>query len=431
LNKDILKLAIPNIISNVSVPLVGLADLAILGHSGHISYLGGAVLGGMVFNFLYWNFAFLRMGTSGITAQAFGAKDTEKQALTLFRSLSIGFIAAVLIIMLQIPIEKIAFYLIDGTEAVKAEARNYFYIRIYAAPATICIYALTGWYIGMQNSILPMFIAILINISNVLLNYYFVFVKGLNTEGVALGTLIAQYIGLLASIAGLAFFYRAHFKYFIIKQILKLSDLKDFMQVNSHIFIRTFCVIAVMTFFTSKSAGFSNEVLAINAVLLQFFLLFSYFIDGFAFAAEALTGRFVGENNKQKLQQSMKLIIKWGLFLSIAVSVVFIIADENIVKMMTDDVGVQQGSNEYIWWLKLIPIAGFMAFVWDGIYIGATASRYMMYSLVVASSIFFIAYFSFNNIIGNHALWLAFYGYLISRGLYQTLYLKKAILTKI
>lgn len=427
INKQILKLAFPNIISNVSVPLLGLADLAILGHLNNISYLGGVALGTIIFDFLYWNFAFLRMGTSGITAQAYGKKDQIKQTQTLVRSFLIGITAALLLIILQIPIEKLAMFALDGSPEVKAEASEYFKIRIYAAPATIGIYALTGWFIGMQNSIIPMIVALTINISNFLFSFSFVYWFGMKTEGVALGTVLAQYLGIIVSLFFLLIKYKKHFIKEHIFHSINIAELKEFLTVNIDIFIRTFCVIIVMTFFTSTSAGLSNEILAVNAMLLRFFLLFSYFIDGFAFAAEALTGKYVGAGNTEKLKQTIWLIIKWGLFLSISISLVFILADTTLIALLTSDTLVQQQSIEFMWWLKLIPIVAFMAFVWDGIYIGATATKEMRNSLLIAFILFFSFYFAFKPFTGNHSLWLAFYAYLLSRGIYQTFTLKKAI----
>jgi len=430
MRKKILSLAIPNVISNITIPLLGMVDMIVLGQLDDVKYLGAVTLGSFIFNFIYWNFAFLRMGSSGLTAQAYGEKNQDKQAALLGRGVFIGVLGGILLIALQMIIAHSAFYLVNGTEEVEAIARNYFYVRIYAAPATLCLYALTGWFIGMQNAIIPMKISIGINIVNIVFNVLFVLYLNMNEVGVALGTVLAQYTGSIIAIILLLKRYKHIVRLINFKKIVEAKELRRFFKVNRDIFIRTFFVTIVMTFFISKSAGYDVYILAINSVLIQYFYMFSFFIDGFAYAGEALTGKYIGAKNQQKLIDSSKSLFKWGIGLGIVVSIVFILLGENLLDLITDDVQVIEGSKEYLWWLKFIPIASMAAFIWDGIYIGATATKEMRNSLLFASFLFFIFFYSLRDSIGNHSLWLAFYAYMFGRGIYQTIFAQKAIYKK-
>lgn len=427
MQKKILRLAIPNVISNISVPLLGMVDMFILGHLDDIKYLGAVTLGSFVFNFIYWNFAFLRMGSSGLTAQAYGEKNEKKQISILGRGLIIGILGGILLISLQYFIDNVAFYLIDGSAEVERLAQNYFYVRIYAAPATLCLYALTGWFIGMQNSIVPMWISIVINLCNIVLNIYFVLHLQMNEVGVAIGTVISQYIGLTLAIIFLIKKYKHLLPSIDKKNILNPGELSRFFKVNKDIFIRTFFVTLVMSFFITKSAGYDDHILAINSVLIQYFLMFSFFIDGFAYAGEALTGKYVGAKNYAKLVLSSKSLFKWGAGLSLMVCAVFLLLGDSMLSFISNDALIIEGSHEYLWWLKFIPIVSMAAFVWDGIYIGATATREMRNSLIVSSILFFAVFFLFRNTLGNHSLWLAFYAYMIGRGVMLTILSKGAI----
>lgn len=431
MHKKILDLAIPNIISNITIPLLGIVDLAIVGRMGDEMYIGGIALGGMIFNFIYWGFGFLRMGTSGFTAQACGAKDNRESILILSRALLVALLGGIALILLQIPIGQLSFFLIDGGENVEALASEYFYIRIFAAPATISLYALTGWFLGMQNARYPMIIAIVVNLLNVGFNFLFVFGLGMKTEGVAYGTLWAQYSGFLLGIFLLIKKYRHLFPLWNYQLMIRWKALKIFFLVNRDIFIRTLCLIFVFTYFTSKSAGTNDVVLAVNTLLLQFFFIFSYLIDGFAYAAEALVGKYIGERNKADLHRSIKLLFVWGTIISIPFSIIYFFAGEYLLLILTNDIDLIEYAQDFMPWVVALPVVSFVSFLWDGIYIGATASRAMRNTMLIATLMFFPVVLIFYPIIGNHSLWLAMLLFLAGRGISQSIIAPKAIYSKL
>ncbi|GET29998.1 MATE family efflux transporter [Prolixibacter sp. SD074] len=431
MNRKILDLAVPNIISNITVPLLGLVDMALMGHLGSSVYIGAISLGGVIFNFLYWMFAFLRMGTSGFTAQATGRKDRNESELILGRSFVLALFFGVLLIILQIPIEWISFRILGGSEEVKQLASQYFFIRIWAAPATIGLYSLTGWFIGMQNARIPMIVAIIINIANIIFSVFFVFVLGMKSAGVAMGTVLSQYMGLLLSLWFIHKKFGSPFSYLSRKQVLEVKALRIFMRVNRDIFIRTLCIIGVFTFFTSKSAAMNNTVLAVNSLLLQFFMFFSFFMDGFAYAGEALAGKYFGAGSKSKLKKVSRLLFLWGISLGILFSLIYFLAGNQIIALLTDQASLREAARPFIWWTALVPISGFAAFIWDGIYIGATASKGMRNSMLAATFLLFIPVFIiFQHQLGNNALWLAMILFLFGRGLFQTFLAQRAIFSR-
>lgn len=427
MQKEVLKLAIPNVISNVVVPLLGLVDMAVMGHLNEVKYLGGVALGVVVFNFIYWNFAFLRMGSSGLTAQAFGARNHEECSLILSRALVVGLVGAVMLIACQTVIDRVAFNVLDGSPEVKELAREYFYIRIYAAPATIGMYALTGWFIGMQNSMVPMIVSIAVNATNIVLNLFFVYRLGMKTDGVALGSLVAQYLGLVLCLVFLLGKYRHMFRGLKPGRVFIRAEFVYFFKVNADIFIRTLFVILVMTFFTSKSAGINNATLAVNAIFMQLMLTYSFFIDGFAYAAEALVGKYTGARDRRGLLASVKVIFGWAAGISLAMFVLLALFNAPLLSLLTRDAGVLGLSRSYIWWLICVPLVAMFAFVWDGVYIGAAASKGMRNSLIISATVFFVLYFLLRGKLGNHALWLSFYAYLLTRGIYQSLRARKYV----
>ena len=322
-SQRILHIAIPSIISNITVPLLGLIDVTIVGHLGSASYIGAIAVGGMLFNMIYWIFGFLRMGTSGLTAQAYGAHDLKEVTRILLRSTSISLMLALALLILQYPIRLIAFELIDTSAEVQQLATLYFHICIWGAPATLGLYSFSGWFIGMQNSRFPMFIAITQNIVNIVASLLFVFVFGMKVEGVALGTLIAQYAGLFMAYLLWLRYYRPLRKYISRKQLFTHDAMKRLFQVNRDIFLRTLCLVAVTVFFTSTGAAFGDVVLAVNTLLMQLFTLFSYIMDGFAYAGEALTGKYIGAGNRQELQRTIRHLFGWGIALSLAFTLLY------------------------------------------------------------------------------------------------------------
>ncbi len=412
MNKKILQLAIPSIVSNI-------IDVAIVGHLGSAAYIGAIAVGGMLFNIIYWLFGFLRMGTSGMTSQAFGQRDLKEVTRVLLRAVGVGLFIALCLLLLQYPIRKIAFLLIDATPEVRELATVYFNICVWGAPAVLGLYSFAGWFIGMQNSRFPMFIAITQNVVNIVASLSFVYLLDMKIEGVALGTLIAQYAGLfMASLLWLRYYGRLKIA-FRWREIIGKTAMKRFFQVNSDIFFRTLCLVAVTTFFTSTGARQGDVVLAVNTLLMQLFTLFSYIMDGFAYAGEAMTGRYVGARNNTGLQRMIRLLFRWGWGLSLSFTILYMIGGQDFLGLLTNDTIVINAAGSYYYWVLAIPLAGFAAFLWDGILIGATATRLMLYSMLVASGLFFVVYYLFYGVMGNHALWMAFLIYLSLRGIMQ------------
>lgn len=427
-SQRILHIAIPSIISNITVPLLGLIDVTIVGHLGSASYIGAIAVGSMLFNIIYWIFGFLRMGTSGLTAQSYGAHDLKEVTRILLRSTGISLMLALALLILQYPIRLIAFELIDTSAEVQQLATLYFHICIWGAPATLGLYSFSGWFIGMQNSRFPMFIAITQNIVNIVASLLFVFVFGMKVEGVALGTLIAQYAGLFMAYLLWLRYYRPLRKYISRKQLFTHDAMKRLFQVNRDIFLRTLCLVAVTVFFTSTGAAFGDVVLAVNTLLMQLFTLFSYIMDGFAYAGEALTGKYIGAGNRQELQRTIRHLFGWGIALSLAFTLLYGIGGKEFLGLLTNEQSVISASGDYFYWVLAIPLAGFAAFLLDGICIGATSTHIMLKAMVVASGSFFLIYYSLHNVLHNHALWLGFIVYLALRGIMQALLLKSSSL---
>jgi MATE family multidrug resistance protein len=424
MNKRILNLAIPNIISNLSVPLLGMADIAMLGRLGSEQYIGAISLGSLIFSFIYWMFSFLRMGTSGMTAQSFGEKDDYKSFRIMLRAGIVALFFAFILIIIQDFISFISFIMLNGSEEVEILAHNYFSIRIFAAPATLLLYVFSGWFIGMQNSKFPMYITIFINLVNLAFNYMFIFYFGMNVEGVALGTVMSQYLGLFLAILLFLVKYRRVMVKISLKQVLIKSELIKYMNVNKDFFFRTLCIIMAIATFTNMSASQGDQILAVNTILLQFFYLFSFFADGFAYAAESLTGRFVGERNKEKIDKLLVRIFIWGSGIAVLGSVTFHYGGEFILRILTtDDISIEI-AKEYLVWCVYLPVLSFASYIWDGVYIGATESKGLMYSTLIALFIVFFPIILIMYDDNNHYLWLAFISFLFARGVYQTLFYK-------
>lgn len=429
-NRSILRLAIPNIISNITVPLVGMADLAILGHlkDSPEEYIGAIALGGMIFNFIYAIFSFLRMGTTGFTAQAYGAGKKVETGLIFGRAMLVALAGGLLLIILQVPIDWFTFRIIESSPELEALASEYFNIRIWAAPATLGLYALMGWFLGMQNARIPMVLAILINVINVGANYFFVYGLGLRSDGVAWGTLIAQYTGFIVAIVLFLRYYRHSLAEWSFTAMMKLSALKRFFMVNRDIMIRTVLLILAFSLFTATSAGISGDILAVNTLLLQFLFLFSYFIDGFAYAAESLAGRFFGAGDPAALKKFTRYIFGWGLLICIPFSLAYLAAGHHILYILTDSREVIAQALPYLPWLALVPIVSFAAFIWDGIFTGCTATAAMRNTMIIASlAVYLPLNYTLTIPWGNNGLWLAMIAFMATRSLIMTLYAPRAI----
>lgn len=415
INKRILQIAVPSIISNITVPLLGLIDVTIVGHLGAAAYIGAIAVGGMLFNIIYWIFGFLRMGTSGMTSQAYGKHDLDEVARLLLRSVGVGLLIAIILVALQYPIRKLAFTFIQTTEEVERLATLYFRICIWGAPAMLGLYGFAGWFIGMQNSRFPMYIAITQNIVNIAASLCFVYLFHMKVAGVAWGTLTAQYAGFLMALLLWRRYYGGLKKHVAWHEVLKKEAMLRFFQVNRDIFLRTLCLVIVTLFFTSAGAAQGEIVLAVNTLLMQLFTLFSYIMDGFAYSGEALVGKYVGANNQLALYRTVRQLFIWGVGLSTGFTLLYFFGGKSFLGLLTNEISVIREAGNYFYWVLAIPLTGFAAFLWDGIFIGATATRQMFYSMLVASGSFFLVYYSLHEWMGNHALWLAFIVYLSLR----------------
>ena len=428
LNRDILRLAIPNIISNITVPLLGLVDMILMGHQDSVAYIGAIGLGGTIFSVLYSFFSFMRAGTTGFTAQAYGAHDESEISYSFYRSISIALMATILVLALQRPIEWISMKLLNGSDEVLQHTAQYFRVRIWAAPAVLCLYAFNGWYIGLQNTTIPMTIAILINVVNIALSILFVNGMGMGVQGVALGTVVAQYCGLLTA---LIFLFTKYRRYLIPVQkevLLQRDKLRRFFKVNTDFMIRSILLILSIAFFTNQSAKLGDDILAVNMILMQFFYIFSYFTDGFAYAGEALVGRFTGAHDLDKLKKTVKYLLIWGVCLSVPFTLLYWAFPETFIHLISDQPEVAQQARPYYIYMILIPIITFAAFLWDGIYIGATAASAIRNTMIIASLVIFLpACLLLMPRFGNDGLWIAFMLFMVARGLTMSLMARKAI----
>lgn len=430
MNKKILRLAIPFIISNITVPLVGTVDTSLMGYHGSQAHLGAIGLGSSIFSFLYWNFAFIRMSMAGMAAQAYGAKDKKELTVLLGRSIVIALVAAFLLLVLQEPLARLTFWISKGDVDVEQYALEYFYVRIWAAPATIVMYSLIGWLIGMQNAKAPMLIALLINGVNIGVSAFLVIGLGMKATGVAWGTVIAQYLGLGLAIIIMFVKYREYLVPVPLSQLFQGSSFIKYFKVNRNVFIRTFFVMFVLTYYNFASAEQGKLILGVNVIFLQLIYTFSFFIDGFANAAEAIIGRYVGALEKVNLKKAVRSLFQWGSGLGVAFTVAYILIFDLLVRIFTNDPAIISKANEFSYWIMLLPLVSFTAFVWDGIYLGATATREYLISTLMAAVIFFVLYYGLRNTIGNHALLLSQLSFFAIRGIIQTFYYKTAILER-
>ena len=375
INKRILQIAVPSIISNITVPLLGLIDVTIVGHLGAAAYIGAIAVGGMLFNIIYWICGVLRMGTSGMTSQAYGKHDLDEVARLLLRSVGVGLLIAIILVTLQYPIRKLAFTFIQTTEEVERLATLYFRICIWGAPAMLGLYGFAGWFIGMQNSRFPMYIAITQNIVNIAASLCFVYLFHMKVAGVAWGTLTAQYAGFLMALLLWRRYYGGLKKHVAWHEVLKKEAMLRFFQVNRDIFLRTLCLVIVTLFFTSAGAAQGEIVLAVNTLLMQLFTLFSYIMDGFAYSGEALVGKYVGANNQPALYRTVRQLFIWGVGLSTGFTLLYFFGGKSFLGLLTNEISVIREAENYFYWVLAIPLTGVAAFLWDGIFIGATATR--------------------------------------------------------
>lgn len=428
MNKQIIRLAVPNIISNLSVPILGAVDIALMGRLESERHLGAVAIGAAIFNMLYWGFGFLRMSTTGLTAQAHGANNHRESILILTRGLLVAVAVSVSLILTQSLIANISFYLIDASTEVEQLARQYFLIRIYAAPAALSIFVFHGWFLGVQNARYPMILTVLMNLLNIGLNLFFVKAMGLKSNGVALGTVIAQYLGLVCAAV---LFVRKHgdlLDGWHVKEALHLPDLKRFFAISGDIFIRTLCLVFSHTFFTAKSAAVSDTILAVNTILLQYIYFLAYAIDGFAFAAESIIGKYKGAVDIRNLRLAVRHVFIWGIGLAGVFTLIFGLLGQPLLYVFTNKFDIVKRAFPYLIWVALTPIINAVAYLWDGIFIGATASKPLRNAMIASTFVVFLPAYFLLKPLGNHGLWLALTLYSVARGLTLTALAPKYIL---
>jgi len=421
MNKEILKLAIPNVISNISVPLLSTVDTALMGRLSEF-HLGAVGVGAMIFNFIYWNFGFLRMGTTGITAQAYGKEDKVEIMQTLSRACFVAVCIICLVLVFQKPLADISFHLMNISDEQCQLVKDYFYIRIWAAPATILLFAFLGWFFGMQNAIIPLCITIFINVVNIIFSYVLTYKMEMGIAGVAWGTVIAQYAGLALAIILFLLKYSNLLKAFSRKKTMEFVALKKYLSINRDIFIRTVCLTFAFGFFYAQSSKEGALILAVNVVLLQFVNWMSYGIDGFAYASESLVGKYHGAQNENALKRVIVLSFLWAIFLAVIYSLVYGFFGESLLYIFTDQKDIIEKGKTFLIWMLLFPIIATASYIWDGVYIGLTASRAMMQTMIVSLIIYVASYYLGFKQLGNHGLWAALLLFLAARGLFQYVY---------
>lgn len=416
-HREILALSVPAVIATITTPLLGLIDTTFTGHMGGAVYLAGVALGSNLFNLIFWLFGFLRMGTSGLTAQASGAGSACDEMLVLTRSALLGLVAGIIIIALQEPLTALYNYVVDSDANSRIEATRYIHIVIWGAPAVLLTTVLTGWFIGLGAAREAMWMSIIIDVVNIAASSMFVLGMHLKTEGVAAGTLIAQWSGVIAGMALARPYIKSRLSQIVWRTIFDAEALGRFFRVNRDIFLRTLCLIFVTLWFTRAGAGQGNMILAANAILMQLFILFSYFMDGLAYSAETLAGRATGAGNGNEMRLTIRALMQWGSGLALFFSLLYFIGGDSIIGLLTDEAGVAATARRYMPWAVTVPLVSFVAFTWDGISIGATATRQMLLSMAIATAVFFAAWLLAGPRLGNDGLWLAFILYLATRSI--------------
>ena len=431
MNRSVLKLAVPSILANITVPLVGMVDLGVAGRLGDEIAIGAMAISTMLFDLLYWNMGFLRIGTGGMVAQAYGKRDLSEATSILVQGVATALSFAVLILALQYLYVELALKLIPCSAECARLAREYFYIRIWAAPATLSLFVFKGFFIGMQNTVSPMLADILVNVANLFLSVLFAIKLDMGFRGIAYAVTIAQYSGLLLCIVLIIIYYKRLFKYIAIKSSVRLKQMRRFFAVNYNLFIRSLCFLGIYAGFTSFSTSYGDRILAVNTIMMKLLLLFSFFLDGFAYAGEALVGKYIGAKEKNQLSLSIRVTFRWGVIVAIISTFAYIFGSEGLVSLLTDNQQVIADSRRFYHWLWIMPALSFAAFVWDGIYVGATATVPIRNCMLVAVLLFFIVYFVFKDFIGVEALYLAFMTHVVVRSVYMSMGAKRNVYSRV
>lgn len=411
------RIAAPMILSNVSVPLLGMVDTGVTGHMDSSAYLGAVAIGSMVFTFIYMGMNFLRIGTTGVTAQSFGAKDNDSLRAALGQALIVGLVIALTLLAFQIPIGRLAIGLLGGDTQTQQLASEYFLIRIWSAPATLANYALIGWFIGLQNARVPLLIFLTINLTNIALDLLFVIVFGMKVDGVALASVIAEYSGFVVGASFALSELRRRAGHWPVRRLTNLAAYRSFFSINSNLFVRTMALMFTLSFVTAQSARLGGLVLAANAILLNFQYLTAFGLDGIACAAEALVGKAIGEKRRDALEVAVSLTLKWSLIFALGFTVFYVIAGPTIISILTNLDDVRDTAIRYLPWMIASPLVSVWCFLYDGVYIGATRARDMRNIMVFSAIVVFLPAWYLLQPLGNDGLWLAFLLFMASRGI--------------
>lgn len=445
INREIVRLAVPSILANITIPLVGLVDTAIVGHISDAAAIGGIAVGTMLFDLLYWNFGFLRIGTSGLTAQAYGkgegltAEDGRLKVngecyRILTQSLGIAILAAVFVLAIQWLFVTAVLAVVPCSSAVADVARDYFNVRVWAAPATLMLMAQKGWFIGMQDTKSAMSVDILVNGVNMLASYGLAVMAGKGVVGVAWGTLYAQYAGLVLAALIMVFKYGViHTSLKEIRDAIRGSELRRMMSLNGNLFVRSLCFMVVYVGFTMLAGRYGDIQLAVSSILMKLFMLFSFFVDGFAYAGEALVGKAYGERTKDEGQETtiprlVRMLFSWSIGVGILFTLFYMLWGMQCIGLLTDDIDVIAAAQPYLGWLIAMPLVSTLAFMWDGIYVGATAGEAIRNSMIWAA-VAFVGVYLLGEWGVRHAdcllapltvLFAAYFAHLIARVVYLT-----------
>lgn len=417
IHRRVWHIAGPIIISNISVPMLGAVDTAVMGHLPDPKYLGGVAVGAMVFTFIYWGFGFLRMGTGGLTAQAFGAQDADEVRACLARAAVIGIPAAFALIILQVPIASVAFSILEASPGVEALAYEYFSVRIWGAPATLMNFALLGWFIGCQNTRAALWHQLSLNGVNILLDLVFVLGLDWGVAGVAAATAIADAVAVVIGLFLALPILRRLGGAFVRAKILETSKIRRTIALNIDIFIRTICLVSAFAYFTAQGAAFGNVVLAANAVLLNFQTFMAHALDGFAHAAEALGGGAIGARDRQAFRDAVRVSVFWGLLVAVAFSLVYLLAGPLIIDALTGIESVREAGRDYLLWLVLMPLVAVFPFLLDGIFLGGTRGATMRNAMIVSLIIYLVSCYFLVPVWGNNGLWASLTIFMGARGL--------------
>ena len=421
IDKDILKLAIPSILANITVPIVGMVDMSVAGHleGAAQTMIGGITIGSVLFDLLYWNFGFLRAGTGGLTAQAVGRNDNKECANVFARAFGIALLCASVLLLVQGVFLNLAFKFFDCTPEVRELASKYFLIRIWAAPATLSLMAFKGWFIGMQDTLSSMITDLVVNGTNIIMSIVLAFglhcgqfyLHGIGFSGIALGTLIAQYMGLLTAFILLQVKYRKRifhsFKFRDFVSSFRGGEMGRFFMVNTSLFVRSLCIILIYIGFTKISTGYGTMLMDVGAILMKLLMIFSFFTDGFAYAGEALSGKYIGARDRHMFQLTVRHTFAWSMAVAGIFVVLYYLAGVPMLQLITSDEMVISATRPYLWWLLLMPFFGCAAFTWDGIYVGATSTKSIMWAMVWATVAFFLTYYvglGILNLVGSESM---------------------------